>query len=515
MKLLQNKFTETVLLLPIIAFFAVSAYYLYTSYIHYADAKKSLNYTEYNKNLNTILSDIAEEQGLISIYLGTNGSTDYKQLETQWVRTDKSVNALNQFIVNHPEYAQETQAIINALTGMKESRSKISVLNTGFDELYFNDTAANPTQLILTNMHNLNRESASDNTAALLNSYAAISSLKENSALERSYLSYILSRTQPITDNELENWDRLIGQDILPSYETLNPDTLVLQLNNLLKTKAYSSFVHQIKANRIAILTNANNGDFSTDLTEWYEQQSSKMALLDEAQTLLYDFVQQDIQTDLEAQQKTMGISAIILVLSLLLALVVRNIFSGMARDTQELEEVLKSIELDSNDEDEYNLKEMVARQDKTEIYKFLEKTIRESKESKRIADEASETKSKFLANMSHEIRTPLNGIVGFTGLLKSTDMDEEQEEFVEIIEKSSENLLAVINDILDLSKIESDKSRSKILHLILSSNLKVPLSPMGQKHPKRTSILACMSIRIFLTTSRVIRQRSNRFLST
>ena len=63
-----------------------------------------------------------------------------------------------------------------------------------------------------------------------------------------------------------------------------------------------------------------------------------------------------------------------------------------------------------------------------------------------------------FLANMSHEIRTPLNGIVGFTELLKDTGLKEEQQEFVEIIEKSSENLLEIINNILDLSKIESNK---------------------------------------------------------
>ncbi|PLY12225.1 MAG: hybrid sensor histidine kinase/response regulator, partial [Sulfurimonas sp.] len=73
-------------------------------------------------------------------------------------------------------------------------------------------------------------------------------------------------------------------------------------------------------------------------------------------------------------------------------------------------------------------------------------------------AQEASEAKSMFLANMSHEIRTPLNGIVGFTELLKDSGLGEEQKEFVDIIEKSSENLLEIINNILDLSKIESNK---------------------------------------------------------
>ncbi len=92
------------------------------------------------------------------------------------------------------------------------------------------------------------------------------------------------------------------------------------------------------------------------------------------------------------------------------------------------------------------------------DAYNKLKKFIESAKNDKHIALEANLSKSLFLANMSHEIRTPLNGIVGFTELLKSTNIDDEQQEFISIIEKSSENLLAIINNILDLSKIESNK---------------------------------------------------------
>ena len=119
------------------------------------------------------------------------------------------------------------------------------------------------------------------------------------------------------------------------------------------------------------------------------------------------------------------------------------------------------------------------------QVMQFL--LIRDLEQARKLALQSVKIKDQFLANMSHEIRTPLNALKGFSNLLSKTKLDDEQQQYTGIINNSSESLLHIVNDILDLSKIEAGalaiKNISFSLHKLLRDLEITYATVAGQKN--------------------------------
>ncbi len=127
----------------------------------------------------------------------------------------------------------------------------------------------------------------------------------------------------------------------------------------------------------------------------------------------------------------------------------------------------------------------MVALENLQSVKNNLETTNRQ-------LQEASKYKSEFLANMSHEIRTPMNGILGLARILLDEKLSRKHREYVEMIHSSASSLLAIINDILDLSKIEAGKMEMEVIDFDLEQCLQSGLQPVALRAEKAGLAFHC-----------------------
>jgi PAS domain S-box-containing protein len=158
--------------------------------------------------------------------------------------------------------------------------------------------------------------------------------------------------------------------------------------------------------------------------------------------------------------------------------------------------EVEKIISIDSDISKQKNLEQNLIIANKIAEHSLQQgnKALEELHKAKLQLEESLKVKEEFLANMSHEIRTPMNAIVGFTNLLQKSELNAENQQYVNAIKTSGENLLVIINDILDFSKLESGKITFENIDFnlfqIVSTLIELMLPRAIEKNIKLSSVV-------------------------
>ncbi len=457
-------------LFPILILFALASYYVFNAYTSYQAAKVLQAKLDENVFLNELIRNLSRERGMTVMYLGNQSETTKKSLVAQRDIVDEKLAAFDEHL-SHNDLLHDHSGKVDCLACKSqksiddhfkkifESRSEIDAGELEFEDIY--DTIYGAAEAdVLAELRTIGAFKVDPDIASLASAYINILDAKHYTGDERDFISYALARATKFDAEELNVWITLIGKADSINYDGIQNPEVKAELNAIFDDEDNAELFEDITTERAEIMQAVNDGLYSTESGIWFTMLSEKTNLLSDAEAVIISAMEARSNAVQENSLQVLAIAIAIWVASLLLAFLAIVLSNDIARNIRNLESVLNRVAEDTADEDsEIAHKINLDTADGTsQAYALLESVIDQTKQETENAKEASEAKSMFLANMSHEIRTPLNGIVGFTELLKDTDLQDEQREFIDIIEKSSENLLEIINNILDLSKIESNK---------------------------------------------------------
>jgi signal transduction histidine kinase/DNA-binding response OmpR family regulator len=440
-------------LLPILLLLGFSSYFFYQSVTNYQKVQIFNRHIHYGTVVSELITQLAKERGLTAIFIGSHGRKAKDSLKQQRAIVNQKISLLQQYIINHSEI-HFPETIKNLLNQLNRKRNEIDSLQLSFEKAFFKYY----TQLIGSLLNEIENATSIGLSNEIINeakAFVNFAKAKEASGIERGFMSYILARYTKMSDDELQRWIHYIGQADSYEFGFLADTTLKQKIHKIIKNEDAQIIFKELSQARVEILHSIGDGYYTIDPTRWFTLNTQKIDILTNAQKTIFTALTSKIDQTINEQMYIAIISGTMWMIAFILAIIGYIVSQEITRNIKRLEGILQNVAETTNQAIDINLD---TPEGTAKAYALLQAMIEESRLEQQRAEEASEAKSLFLANMSHEIRTPLNGIVGFTELLKNTDLQGEQKEFVSIIEKSSENLLEIINNILDLSKIESNK---------------------------------------------------------
>ena len=453
MKLTTQHTLKLISQYPLIILFIFSSYFLFLSYTQFNTTLTLKNKIESTKVLSALSIELAKERGLSASYLSSQGGIAKEALREQRLVVTKLSTEFLSFYQTH-EVTPNIKNTILYINKIGEMRQAVDTFTIDFNKMFF-DYYSQINTFILKELETIGTINTNSNISNL--TYSLVSAYKNIEYLgqERGFVSKILSQYVPFSPKDLEIWISIFGVSNIFDHTTINDKVTRTQIENLYKLPENVKLEEEITQVKAELITAAQSGEYLIDPTLWFGLLTKKIDILDKSAQI--------IKVSLNAEEKSYDNQNILQligagttwIISIILMFLGFGLSGQFRKNVQGLENIFTRVEelAETKEKVDFNTTEGM-----NVAYGIIDRAIENIAKEKKNAEEASSAKSIFLANMSHEIRTPLNGIIGFTELLKNSDLDEEKREFVDVIEKSSENLLAIINNILDLSKVESNK---------------------------------------------------------
>ncbi|MCB4743467.1 MAG: response regulator [Sulfurovum sp.] len=473
---------KLIALVPILLLLLFSSHFFITSYIDYKKAQALKTVLSNNAYISKVLTHTGKEYGLTALYMGSNQKAFGKLLKKQYISTDNILLQLhNKIVIRNesllsllPVLPRENielnttlyQKLLKNFKGITLIRKETTSSTNTFKKVFVDGYVQKLSTPIMQNLLHINNFELNTDITSLISTLSQLYIAKEGAEIERGLISYYATQRTSMDFDEMMLWNSArVRANIFDIKQVSNPQ-LRTKLNNIFNNPKAKHLLQKLAKTSLGIQVAANGGKHTEDPADWFSLQTQKITLYNKAEIVTSNMLWHKTGLYLKKQFSLLVISTAILLLSLLLAYLGYITTRGMTRNIKKLENILNHIVIDIKENNEClavdtshieNI-DLDTLEGTKEGYKFLETLVKTARQDKLLALQANRAKLLFLANMSHEIRTPINGIVGFTKILKDTDLNTEQREFLNIIDKSSRNLLNIISNILDLSKIESNK---------------------------------------------------------